>query len=96
MMIADCNPMQNISLKDGGNLTRTKTNPEFKTSGSGVGDMPIPWTGYRSRFKCIAKCNSRVCIGKRAAEKAVIKEVPIETVFCPDCGMALFWETKRT
>lgn len=43
----------------------------------------------------VAHCDSRSC-AKNAeyGYRKVVKQVPKNTTFCPDCGNALFWSVK--
>jgi hypothetical protein len=42
-----------------------------------------------------AVCYSEECSHEKWGKKAVPKDVPFATIFCVQCGSALFWRTKR-
>lgn len=45
----------------------------------------------------IAACLSAACTGKQANDafsKGKIKNVNLQTIYCPDCGHALVWRKK--
>lgn len=53
------------------------------------------YTTYRV-YESVAFCNSHKCYGTRYVKSSygTQKEVPIQTINCPDCGSALYWRTR--
>lgn len=49
----------------------------------------------RTRYEYRAYCSSRTCTGRRPAHAPIEKKVTRDADECPDCGFALFWQTKR-